>query len=219
MFFLIRQILINIFRHVWHDGCHGVHESLKDVMQYCLTGPATCDIVQGRNIKPILGHIKVKVTQIGRRKSEHSLCGGIELIIIVMAFHFCQYRTQTSQNVLIQRWQLIVRNEVFGGIKIMQITNDIPSGIAQFAIRFKRLFDNVVTNTDVARVVDGSDPHSQNIRTVGGFLLFIVTTLNNLERINDISQTLGHFETFLVQDEPVRQYSFVWCLATSGDTG
>ena len=89
----------------------------------------------------------------------------MELKVVVSLAALAGNLIHSCQSPAIQLLQLIIRYRVGIRVEVVQVTQDIAGGVADFSVYLAELLEDVVGNTDVGMVVGGSNPQTQDVCT------------------------------------------------------
>mmetsp|Transcript_12092 Transcript_12092/g.17482 ORF Transcript_12092/g.17482 Transcript_12092/m.17482 type:complete len:349 (-) Transcript_12092:1650-2696(-) len=124
---------------------------------------------------------------------------------------------KAPQHPLVNARHIFILDTVGGGVKVVEVSEDVAEGVSDLARRIRHLAHDVAANAHVSRVVHRGNPKAQDIGTKGRLLLLVLAALNNEPGVNDVAERLGHLEPLLVEHEPVRKHSLVGCNAVGSN--
>ncbi|GHU46352.1 hypothetical protein FACS1894120_2990 [Clostridia bacterium] len=121
--------------------------------------------------------------------------------------HLIAERVKAGEYPPVKFRQILKRHIIRSGIKrtatatlVLEIAKHKPRGIADFAIYFRHLLDNVVRHPNIGMIVERCHPQAQNVRSV---------LLYHLLGQYGVAKGLGHFLSLAVHNPAVGADSFV----------
>ena len=128
----------------------------------------------------------------------------IELIITICRAHTFGELLKARQRPAVDVGELLFRSHILPGVKIVEISQNITGSVADFAVNFGKLLENLLGNADIRVIVGGSDPEPQDIGAV---------LIGDILRHHAVAQRLGHLLALAVNhpamgaDLPIRSLS------------
>ena len=134
----------------------------------------------------------------------------VELERFICAAHLRGQLVQTHQRPAVDILQRIGRHRILVRVEPMQVAQDKARGVADFAVGFGQLFQNILRQAHIHAIIQRCHPQAQNIRAV---------LVDNLAGGNDIAQRLGHFAALAVHRPAVGQHALVRRFAAPRHSG
>ena len=171
---------------------------------------APCDAVLPGGIHPVLDDIQIKTTQGDATILVQGLVDLVKFIIVVQTDNALLKFPGIRQYPAIQVQQFVIGNAINGGIKTIQVCQEITRGISDAPVSIGHAFQDLVRDAHLSTVIGGRDPQAQDIRAQG---------LDDFLGLNGIAQGFGHLSALCIDEEPMGQHFFIRCNPVDADGG
>ena len=155
--FLFLQETPDFFCCVWDDRCQKFSQLNQYFVKYGLHG-ASFQIILFFDVDNIFRKIKIECRQINCTEVHDCLIDGRELVLLISCHTCFNHLIQARHQVLIDTAQLFVGYGMFLRLEIFRIPDQETHGVADFAVSFRNLLQNIVTDSHIGFVIDTGHP-------------------------------------------------------------
>ena len=154
-------------------------------------GAAAFNAVCFVSVQSVFQNIQIVASHFYGAEVMNCMVQHMEIVIFVSLLYFFFQQLHVHKCPAVKLLHLFKRHFVFFVVKVIGIAQNVTDGVADFAVYFGKLFQNIFGDTDISFVIAGSSPQADNICAV----LF-----DNVLRSNGVAYGFGHFAAFAVNN-------------------
>ena len=191
------------------DRRHPARERVRQVVQRVLRG-TPCAAVGAAGVEAVLQDVEVEAAEVFRAEALQLLHDEVEFVGVVMRLQFALQLARQRQRVAVDFQPVLDRQRVRLGIEVGQVGEQEFQGVADPAIAFHHALEDLVRDGELARIVGGRHPQSQDVGAV---------LVHHLLRRDDVALRLAHLVALAVDHEAVGEQGAVGRAAVGGAAG
>ena len=206
-----RGMLPGLVGGVGEDRREELGQREEDIVHRSLRG-ATAQRITGIAVHPVLGDIDVNRRKIGGAELVERVEDFAEFISLVGLTAFADHGVESLEDPAIEQRHVGRRHAVGLRIEAIEVSKKNAQRVAEAAIRFGHLFEEVFSKRHLVLPVHRGDPEADNIGTV------FVIEMGGIDRLSSLlGLRLRELLLVLVHHEAVGHHGLVGCHAAPAD--
>jgi hypothetical protein len=114
-------------------------------------------------IDPVLQHIEIKSGEVQSAEAMKAMIKDMKFVRFISPANPLDQSLQLMEGKTVDLHEFRVRDAIGAGIEIVKVSQEIAEGVADLAVSFGKLPEDLLRDADIVSIVLRSDPEAQDL--------------------------------------------------------